>query len=579
MMNDLSHMPDEEKGLKAWFLQFHVLFYAGWTLTALVSLSWSFYFINKQVVVEALASAESAFNRVVTYRQWATMHGGVYVPETNETPANPYLAHVEERDIATPSGRKLTLMNPSYMTRQALEIGSDKYGLHGHITSLNPLRASNSPDPWEREALLSFKQREDSYWKIEFREGKKHLNFMRPLIIDQGCLKCHGNQGYELGDIGGGISISVPVDQFKESQQAFSLATGGAHFLFWMIGIIIFRLSRSRIARLEDVKQIREGQLRRLQATALQESEDANRTMIELLEQKEKTEGDLSEVAERLSLATKAAGVGIWDLNTKNEKLVWDDSMFRIYKANRDDFQGNFTDWEKSVHKEDIKRVESELVAALSGKEEFDTEFRIVWPDGSIRIIRAIAAIHRDEEGSPLRVVGVNWDVTRYRKTEANYQQVLHSSIDGFLITNLSGTILEANQALCDTVHCTRDCFISRNIRELADGDGVELLNEHLSSIYTEVHSQFSMKLRCKDGPSRDVQIKLQFVNHSGERIFVFVQDISEQMKAQEELNKQLDELRRWHEVTLGREERVNELKAEVNDLLLESGKDSKYHW
>lgn len=579
MKEDVPPTIPEKNSIVGKLLQFNVIFYVCWTLAVLVSLAGSLFIIKKEMISEARVSAESAFDKIVVFRHWATMHGGVYVPVTEKTPPNPYLTHIAERDITTESGRKLTLMNPSYMTRQVLEIGSDQYDLFGHLTSLNPMRDDNSPEDWEREAMLGFKDGDDSFWRIEERGGQQFLDFMRPLVINEGCLKCHNKQGYSVGDLGGGISISVPLDQFKPRHNSLAMTTAGAHVFFWLLGIFVFRLNRHRMVRLEEIRQVREGQLRRLQATALQESEEANRAMMELLEQKQRTEEDMTEVAERLGLATKAAGIGIWDLDTKNEKLLWDDSMFRMYKASRDDFKGDFSDWEQAVHAEDHKRVKTELIAALSGKEEFDTEFRIVWPDGEIRIIRAIAAIHRDDEGNPERVVGVNWDVTRYRKTEANYQQVLHSSIDGFVITNLSGTILEVNQAFCDIVNCSRDNIISRNIRDLADEEGEQLLNDHLSSIYSDVHSQFQTTFQCKSGPSRNVEVKLQFVNHSGERIFIFVEDISEQLKAEQELKKQLDELQRWHEVTLGREERVNELKAEVNELLQESGKDSKYHW
>ena len=94
-------------------------------------------------------------------------HGGVYVPATEETPRNPYLSHIYERDITTPSGRPLTLVNPAYMTRQVFTLGQIQYGLQGHITSLHPLRPQNAPDPWETQALQSFEQ--EYTWYV--REG------------------------------------------------------------------------------------------------------------------------------------------------------------------------------------------------------------------------------------------------------------------------------------------------------------------------------------------------------------------------------------------------------------------------
>ena len=93
-------------------------------------------------------STDSGFNQAYVKRialllikAWAGEHGGVYVPVTEKTPPNPFLSHVPERDITTPSGRRLTLMNPACVTCQVHERGGAQFGLRGHITSLTLLRA------------------------------------------------------------------------------------------------------------------------------------------------------------------------------------------------------------------------------------------------------------------------------------------------------------------------------------------------------------------------------------------------------------------------------------------------------
>ena len=101
----------------------------------------------------AIVEARASFNKDLIYRSWSASRGGTYVPVTRSTPPNPYLKHIDERDISTPSGKALTLVNPAYMTRQVHELGQTKYGAKGHITSLNPLRPENRPDAWEEEAL------------------------------------------------------------------------------------------------------------------------------------------------------------------------------------------------------------------------------------------------------------------------------------------------------------------------------------------------------------------------------------------------------------------------------------------
>ena len=89
-----------------------------WTSLVAGSLSWNVHHERRAVLDLARAEAKGVYSKDLVYRRWAAGHGGVYVPVTDETPPNPYLSHIEERDIVTTSGRHLTLINPAYMTRQ-----------------------------------------------------------------------------------------------------------------------------------------------------------------------------------------------------------------------------------------------------------------------------------------------------------------------------------------------------------------------------------------------------------------------------------------------------------------------------
>jgi hypothetical protein len=80
------------------------------------------------------------------------------VPATEATPPNPNLKHIPERDLITPSGKIVTLMNPAYMIREVMGAYDILYETKGHITSLNPLNPNNEPDSWERYALKQFEK-------------------------------------------------------------------------------------------------------------------------------------------------------------------------------------------------------------------------------------------------------------------------------------------------------------------------------------------------------------------------------------------------------------------------------------
>jgi signal transduction histidine kinase len=208
-----------------------------WTLLVSLSLGWNFVQSQRGIVELAKAEARGVYNKDLVYRRWAAGHGGVYVPATEETPPSPFLAHVDERDIISPSGRDLTLVNPAYMTRQVHELARAQYGLRGHITSLNPLRPENAPDSWEADSLTAFEQGVVEVSSVEEMGSESCLRFMRPMITEARCLKCHAEQGYKPGDIRGGISVAVPLAPYKAVAVRHVAGLAIGHGALWILGL------------------------------------------------------------------------------------------------------------------------------------------------------------------------------------------------------------------------------------------------------------------------------------------------------------------------------------------------------
>ncbi len=209
-------------------------------------MGWALQEEERRFLEIARAQARVAFEKDLLFRRWNASHGGVYVPITEDTQPNPHL-EVAEQNIETPSGRKLTLINPAYMTRQVHELQEHTLGFRGHITSTKPIRPENRPDTWEERALIAFERGDEEISSLETINGKRYMRLMRPLLTETPCLKCHEKQGYEEGDIRGGISVSIPVDRLlgiSERDQK-SLITG--HALFWILGLVGIRVGASRI--------------------------------------------------------------------------------------------------------------------------------------------------------------------------------------------------------------------------------------------------------------------------------------------------------------------------------------------
>jgi PAS domain S-box-containing protein len=172
---------------------------------------------------------------------------------------------------------------------------------------------------------------------------------------------------------------------------------------------------------------------------------DALKRSQEELEVRKRTEEELRRVSERLQLATRAASIGIWDWDVINDELVWDDAMYRLYGLRKEDFSGAFDAWAKSLAPDDFERANEEVQAALRGEREFAAEFRIIWPDGSEHFTKAASHTFRDRAGRPLRMVGVNYDVTERRLAEEALKKAKDRSEK--LINTIEGIVWEADAA------------------------------------------------------------------------------------------------------------------------------------
>ncbi len=138
---------------------------------------------------------------------------------------------------------------------------------------------------------------------------------------------------------------------------------------------------------------------------------------------RKQTEEELKKSATRLELATRAGGVGVWDYDVVNNHILWDEQMFVLYGIHKEDFAYDYGSWTAGLHPDDMQRCNEEIQMALWGDKEFNTEFRVCWPDGSVHDIRALASVQRDEIGQPLHMIGTNWDITLSKKAEAEIKE------------------------------------------------------------------------------------------------------------------------------------------------------------
>jgi PAS domain S-box-containing protein len=133
---------------------------------------------------------------------------------------------------------------------------------------------------------------------------------------------------------------------------------------------------------------------------------------------RKRVEDNPTRIHERFNLAIDAANIGVWDWDIQKNELFWDDRMYRLYGIRKEDFSGAYEAWLKGVHPDDRAASHEISRQALRGEKEYDTEFPILWPDGTVRILKAHGLVIRDSEGRPLRMTGINYDITERKWTE-----------------------------------------------------------------------------------------------------------------------------------------------------------------
>jgi putative nucleotidyltransferase with HDIG domain len=238
------------------------------TNTVLLSLLWTVLLagllllnireVESTPAEHAKVQAQSLIRSIISFSNWASYYGGVYVHPTEKYPPNPYLK-APNRDIQTTTGDKLTLINPEYMRLQVLQDFFGQDSINGHLSSLKMLNSKNQPDAWERQSLLAFERgsREESTVE-QTASGRNIFRYMQPLYVEEGCFRCHEGKGYKLGDVGGGISTFIDLQKGEAIVAKSIRSLVWTYGAVWLVGIggIIFSFRRTVMLEAERQHKI-----------------------------------------------------------------------------------------------------------------------------------------------------------------------------------------------------------------------------------------------------------------------------------------------------------------------------------
>lgn len=301
----------------------------------------------------------------------------------------------------------------------------------------------------------------------------------------------------------------------------------------------------------------------------------------------------LSELA--LKKAQSVSHVGSWVWYIRTNQVEWSDEMFSIYGLEKNNFQSDISELiVATTHPDDLKRISQLNRAGIEEKKLFSYEYRIRRPDGTDREIWAeVGEYSKNEDGEVISLSGIAQDITdkkaaerELRKNENLLQRIYDLLPVGLWITDKNGKLIRSNKMVKEI--WGKDILVSEDEFGVFKGRRLpsreEIKPDDWASHYTiseglTVRDEM-IEIDAYDGKTKTIlNYSTPILDEDGkmEGAIILNLDITELRKAEEQLSAQLDELRRWNTATLGRENRIRDLKTEINALLAKHGEEPKY--
>ncbi len=367
---------------------------------------------HKAVRQLATNQARASIAKDVLYRTWMGHMGGLYSPVTEYIKPNSYFPE-ENRDLLTSQGDSLTIINPTYMSRMVYKLSVDSgYVQGGHVASLKPVHPGNVATDWEKRALAKLSDGRNEYSEIVEDENGAVLRFMRPIsFINPGCLDCH--QGYELGDVEGGISVAVDLVPINETARIHRNGELTVFFIIWFVGLGLLCFGAFQLRK--NIKQIETSQQElHEQRTFLQNIIDQSPVLL-----------FIKDLEGRIVMCNKAFaaayGADPVDLYGKTDSELLNDS------ASVERYQNE--DWE----------------VIQSRKEKLIPEGPFMPGDEPQRFVQTIKSPLFDADGNVCNLLCVSMEITErkqaetaLRRSENHLRVIIESTNDGILVMTIN---------------------------------------------------------------------------------------------------------------------------------------------
>jgi PAS domain S-box-containing protein len=182
---------------------------------------------------------------------------------------------------------------------------------------------------------------------------------------------------------------------------------------------------------------------------------------------------------ERLSTVHRAAQMGTFEWDVPTNEIIWSEDTYRIHGLTRDQFDGRFETWLKSMHPEDLPGVLAKIQRALEEKNEYSAEYRVVWPNGEIHWFGGHGHVILDDHGNVSGIIGICSDITHRHMEEEALRRSEKLATAGRLAATIAHEINNPLEAVTNLVYLMRqDRGIKPDTQEL-----LRLADEQLARV------------------------------------------------------------------------------------------------
>jgi PAS domain S-box-containing protein len=251
----------------------------------------------------------------------------------------------------------------------------------------------------------------------------------------------------------------------------------------------------------------------------------------------------LSEEQRRLALDLTYLGSFDWNIS-KNE-VIWNKNHFYLLGLEPEEVEASYATWRESVHPEDIDRVEGAVAQALTTQTDYQAEYRVIHPDGTVRWLLGKGRGLYDEAGKPLRMVGIVLDISDRKQaeealqtSEARLMSFFEANIIGILYGDIYGRIKDANDEFLRIIGYTREDLVADRLRwdELTPAEYLPLDEERVSEAKARgACTPYEKEYIRSDGTRVPVLIGYSLVGETREESVAFILDLSEQKQAEQD--------------------------------------------